>query len=206
MIKVVFFDFDGVLTVDKTGSQTTTRYLSQATGVDPLRVQAAFARHNAALTLGTRTHASIWADICRDLETDLDIKLLNEAFASTPMNQPMLALARQLKLNYSVGMITDNKEDRIDCLKDLHGLGQVFHPIVVSASVGADKRDKQIFLHALGLVSAAPSECVLIDNSIRNLVVPRELGMEVIHFDDETNDVSALVRELQDRGVRISNA
>src|SRR3982751_4578729 len=115
MLKVIFFDLDGVLTVDKTGSLTTTRYLSQATGVELPRVQAAFARRNADLTLGRCTHASSWAGICRDLGTDIDMKSLHEAFASTPMNEPMLALARQLKLNYSVGMITDNKVDRIDC-------------------------------------------------------------------------------------------
>ena len=206
MIKVIFFDFDGVLTVDTTGSQTTTRYLSIATGVDFPRVQAAFARHNADLTLGRCTHASIWADICRDLGTVLDIKLLDEAFASTPMNQPMLALARQLKLHYSVGIITDNKEDRINCLRELHGLGQLFHPIVVSAFVGGDKRHREIFLHALDLVRALPSECVFIDNSVRNLEVPRELGMKVVHFGDETNDVAGLVRELQGCGVGISSA
>jgi len=34
MIKAVFFDFDGVLTLDKTGSLTTARYISVATGID----------------------------------------------------------------------------------------------------------------------------------------------------------------------------
>jgi phosphoglycolate phosphatase-like HAD superfamily hydrolase len=39
-IKAVLFDFDGVLTTDKTGSLTTARFLSQRTGIDLARVQS----------------------------------------------------------------------------------------------------------------------------------------------------------------------
>jgi len=33
MSKAVFFDHDGVLTIDKTGSLTTNRFLSEQTGI-----------------------------------------------------------------------------------------------------------------------------------------------------------------------------
>jgi len=59
MIKAVFFDFDGVLTTHKTGSLTTTRFISQATGIDHTRVEAAFSRYNEDLTRGTCRYAAI---------------------------------------------------------------------------------------------------------------------------------------------------
>ena len=65
MIKAIFFDYDGVLTKDKTGSYTTIRYLSQAAGVDFSKAKEAFGRHNKELTLGTTTHAEIWQQILR---------------------------------------------------------------------------------------------------------------------------------------------
>jgi putative hydrolase of the HAD superfamily len=39
--KAVFFDFDGVLTLDRTGSLTTNRYLNQTTGIPLERIDAA---------------------------------------------------------------------------------------------------------------------------------------------------------------------
>ena len=96
MIKALFFDFDGVLTMDKTGSLTTTRYLSHATGIEHMRVKAAFARFNEDLIRGKCTHASIWDEVCRDIGTNIDIALLDRAFASTPIDDEMLALAKRL--------------------------------------------------------------------------------------------------------------
>ena len=206
MFKAIFFDFDGVLTLDQTGSLTTTRYLSKVTGIDPGRVAAAFAPFNDDLTRGKRTHATVWADIGRALGTDVDISLLDDAFASTPLNNEMLALARRLRPHYLAGMITDNKQDRMHCLERLHRLSADFDPIVVSAAVGSTKTGRSIFERALALACVAPTECIFIDNSVRNLVVPREMGMVGLHFDDARNDVPGLIQALTERGVLLGAA
>lgn len=206
MFKAIFFDFDGVLTLDRTGSLTTTRHISQVTGIDAERVKAAFAHFNDDLTLGRCTHAAIWADICRTLRADIDITLLEEAFASTPLNDEMFALARRLRSHYVVGVITDNKQDRMECIERLHALSSNFDPIVVSAAVGSTKAHRGIFEHALALARVEPGECIFIDNSVRNLVVPRAMGMVGMHFDDFTRDVPGLIGELRERGVALGNA
>jgi putative hydrolase of the HAD superfamily len=206
MIKALFFDFDGVLTLDRTGSLTTTRYISVATGIDHARVTAAFATYNDDLTRGRCTHAEVWAEICNDLMADVDIALLERAFASTPLNVEMLALATRLRPSYIIGVITDNKQDRMDCIEGLHGLSYIFQPIVVSAAVGSTKTDRAIFEHALALADVAPSECIFIDNSARNLAVPRAMGIDAIHFDDEANDIPKLIGELRERHVVVGDA
>ena len=86
MIKAVFFDYDGVLTTDKTGSLTTTRHLSKATGIELSVVKATFNRYNRDLTLGKTTHIQVWHEICSALGQKLDIRLLFEAFESTRRN------------------------------------------------------------------------------------------------------------------------
>jgi putative hydrolase of the HAD superfamily len=206
MFKALFFDFDGVLTLDRTGSLTTTRYISKVTGIDPRRVEAAFAHFNDDLTRGKCTHAAIWADIRRALCADVDITLLEEAFASTPLNDEMFALARRLRTHHVVGMITDNKQDRMECIGRLHRLSSDFDPIVVSAAVGSTKANRDIFEHALSLARVAADECIFIDNSVRNLSVPREMGIVGIHFDDVKNDVAGLIDELGERGVVLGGA
>lgn len=204
MIKAVFFDYDGVLTTDKTGSLTTCRYLAGATGIDLAAVKAAFSRHNADLTLGRTTHRQAWGEICQSLGQELDIGLLREAFESTPLNAGMLALARKLKRSNIVGIITDNKKDRIDHLRQHQGLDSMFEPIVVSAEIGADKKGDAIFLHALRLAGVRAEEAVFIDNSRDNLVAPAALGIKAIFHDDERNDIDALTEALESCGVLVA--
>lgn len=191
-IRAVFFDFDGVLTTDRTGSLTTLRFLSQATGIALAALREAFTEHNDALNLGRTSHAQIWPAVCRRLGTPIDIGLLEAAFESTPLNTAMFRLARRLRQRCSVGIITDNKKDRMDCLKVSAALPALFDPIVVSAEAGSDKRGPLIFERALTLAAARPGECVFIDNSRDNLVAPAALGLHTIFFDDERNDVQGL--------------
>ena len=200
-VRAVLFDFDGVLTNDKTGSLTTTRYLSQRTGIELSKVQAAFRRFNNDLTLGRTTHAAVWGEICADLGQAVGLHLLEEAFASTPLSDRMLAVARGLRSRYAVGIVTDNKKDRIDALKRLHDLPRLFDPIVVSAEVGHGKDSPEIFLGALRLLRARPEECVFIDNSKDNLAAPAAIGIKTIYFDDEKRDFEALLAELRAHGV-----
>ena len=206
MIKAVFFDFDGVLTTDKTGSTTTTRYISQRTGIELAAVKAAFDRHNTALTLGRATHSQIWLQLCDELGQPLSLSLLHEAFESTPLNRKMLNLASKLKRSHTVGVITDNKKDRIDFLRRHHNLDALFKPVVVSAEVGSDKGEQEIFLAALSSAGVRASESVFIDNNKQNLVVPGALGMKTCFHDDERNDVEGLVRKLQEAGVAVGDA
>jgi putative hydrolase of the HAD superfamily len=206
LIKAVFFDYDGVLTTDKTGSLTTTRYLSRVTGLALPTVRAAFSRYNNDLTLGKTTHAQIWSNICRAMGREVDICLLYEAFESTPINARMFSLARQLKERLFVGIITDNKTDRIDHLKRYQKLSSVFDPIIVSAEVGADKGNAEIFLIALRHAGVSPEEAVFVDNNRDNLEAPNALGMKTIFHDDEQNDIEILVENLKALGIRACNA
>ena len=198
VVKAVFFDFDGVLTKDKTGSLTTLRYLSRQTGIAYDQLRNAFEPFNNDLNLGKTTHDEIWSDLCAALKVHIDKSLLRGAFESTPINHEMLELARKLRRHYFVGIITDNKKDRIDYLKRHLDLAAAFDPIVVSAEVGSGKETSSTFARALGHLRIAPDESVFIDNTRQNLVAPRALGMKTVHFDDEENDVHALCRILRD--------
>ena len=129
MIKAIFFDYDGVLTTDKIGSLTTYRYLSKASGVDYELIRDAFSNYNTDLLLGKTTHRAIWEAICESIGHKLDFSLLEQAFLSTPTNDAMFELARKLRNRYAVGIITDNKKDRIDCLRKLQQLDELFYPV-----------------------------------------------------------------------------
>jgi putative hydrolase of the HAD superfamily len=205
-IKALFFDYDGVLTTDKTGSISTCRYISQRTNIELSQVADAFRVHNGDLTIGKRSYADAWPEICSRLGQDIPLKLLVEAFDSTPVNAEMLALARVLANRYVVGIVTDNKMERIERVRRTQCLDDVFKPIVVSAEVGCTKEDRRIFRVALARANVSAEEAVFIDNSRANLIAAADVGIRTIYFDDETNDVPALRRCLEERyGVSVQS-
>ena len=110
----------------------------------------------------------------------------------------MLALARELKRRgITIGMITDNKCDRVDAILEHYGLRELFDIVVVSAAHGCTKDQRGIFEISVTQAKVAFHECIFIDNSPKNLVAARELGMHVLHFDDELRDYILLKDQIE---------
>lgn len=192
LIKAIFFDFDGVLTTDKYGSTSTFHFLAKSTGISEILLSEAFAPHMANLIFGRKSHADVLPAISASLGYPIEATRIFDAFDSTPINHPVLDLARNLKSSYAVGIITDNSSDRMERLVDLHSFKSIFDPIVVSADYHSSKHMPDLFIRALELAGIKPQESIFIDNTEKNLVIAKEAGMHVIHHDDEINDVARL--------------
>lgn len=203
MIRAVFFDFDGVLTTHQTGGYTNCIYLHHKTGIDYDTIKKCYDEFNYDLTIGKTTFAQIWDEFCKRVGKQIDIKLLHEAFESTPPNSSVLELANQLKTNYTLGIITNNKVRRIETVTKKLNFNQTFEHIIISARVGATKGEKKIFDEALTQANATPDQCVFIDNQQKNLIVPKQMGFKTIFFDTQNDTKETLADELRKCGVVI---
>ena len=201
MIQAIFFDFDGVLTRDRTGTLTTCRYLAEATGIAFDELRAAMEPHRAALLRGETTRDATWPLVCEALRRDIARELLVRAFESTPLDPAMFAFANSLSRHGRLGIITDNPKDRMDVVKGTLWLDRLFAPIVVSAEEGCTKDDPAIFGRALAKAGVPAAVAVFIDNAVENVAVANSVGMHAIHFDDEVRDLAKLARELLALGV-----
>jgi len=193
------FDFDGVLTTDKTGSVSTIRSLGRQTGLSEEALWDAFAPFNEQLLLGRTTHHAVWPEICMRLGRDLDPLVLVQAFESTPMRHDMLAYAAELGSCYVTAVITDNKSDRMRCLSERHSLASIFNLVLVSAEHGSGKEHTSIFERAIELLGVEPEECVFVDNSERSLVAPAALGMNTVYFNEAADTAQSLAQLLSSR-------
>jgi len=192
-LKAVLFDFDGVLTTDKTGSLTTCKYLSDVTGINFHDISSAYKPFNNDLLLGKTSHSKIWNLFCEKLGKQIDDNLLIEAFKSTPLNQTMINIANSLKKKgLLLGIVTDNKKDRIDFLRAYHKLDDIFDCIIVSADFGVDKSSQDIFIIASRKLNTLPEDCLYIDNQPKNLTIPKVMGMKTYFHDDSINDINLL--------------
>jgi putative hydrolase of the HAD superfamily len=202
MIKAIFFDFDGVLTIHGSGSYTTCTNIQKHVPDVPIgQILKCYRVHQSKLLLGQTTHADVWKDFCACIGKDLDIEVLHEAFRNTPMNVDIMELCKKLKGRYRLGIITDNSKERIDLLKDEMKLSSIFDVIVVSGETGVRKDSDATFMQALALAKCCAEECVFIDNNESNLTAPKKLGWNTIFYDDKKNDVHSLIEELDGFGV-----
>jgi len=200
-LQAVFFDFDGVLTPDRTGTLTTCRYLARATGIPLDRWRAAFEPYRAALLRGEASRDATWPQVCEAVGSEVPRELLLRAFESTPLDPAMFAFANALARQRKVGIVTDNPKDRMDAVRRTLWLDRVFAPIVVSAEEGVAKDDPVIFQRALQAAGIEAAQAVFIDNVRENVEVARAVGLHGIYFDDEKRDLAALARELLRLGV-----
>ncbi len=196
MIKAIIFDFDGVLTTNKTGSLATVRYISQNSGVGEENVKKAYSKYNRSLLFGEITHKDMWNVFCSDIGKELDYSVLVDSFRSTPLDNQMICLTKELKRLYKIGMITDNKCDRIDEILSFNNLVDLFDVVSISAKYKSGKENKLIFESTISKLDLKASECLFIDNSEKNLIVPNQMGMKTILFDDENRDIPCFVNEM----------
>lgn len=174
MIKAVLFDYDGVLTLDKSGSYTICKYIAAAAGVDYEAFSA-----------------------------EIRIRHLFDSFRNTPVNLKMFELVKNVKHTHKTALITDNKKDRMDAVSAHQKLPELFDVITVSAVIGTLKDAEPIFKKTVTELGVAFGECVFVDNQEKNLIVPKKLGSQTVFFDQKKNDVKALARALKEHGVEI---
>lgn len=184
MIKAVLFDFDGVLTLDKSGSQSILKYISKATGISYDILKREYVKYNDDLLMGNTTHGDIWQRFCSGVGSNIEYELLTEAYRHTPIDYEMVDLVRELKAKYKTAMVTDNKCDRMDEIVTYYNLKELFQVISVSAEIKSGKASERIFVRTLEKLNVKPEECIFIDNSENNLIVPSEMGIHTILFDD----------------------
>lgn len=198
MITHIFFDFDGVLTLDKSGSYTTCQYISKF--IPHLTFEEVLERYKVYhqdLLIGKTTHEVIWDSFCESLGKKLPLRILNEAFEFTPLNNELLDFCRQLKKKYTLGIITDNSTERLNTISTQHHFDEVFDIITISGMVGSRKKKEDIFLHTLSLAQVKPEQCIFIDNSHDNLITPIQLGMKTIFYDHNEKNIELLKKQLQ---------
>lgn len=199
MIKAILFDFDGVLTTDATGSQSICNYICEETGLYIEKFKSVYYKYNDDLLYGKTNHINIWESLCKELNTNIDINILYESFINTPIDNQMLELLHKLKQqNYKIGMVTDNKKDRIDEIVKYYDWNKIFDKITISAEVGSGKECNRIFDETIECLKVNSDECVFIDNQEKNLIVPKNMGMNVMYFDHKKRNYKEVIDEFKE--------
>jgi putative hydrolase of the HAD superfamily len=198
--KIVFFDVDGVLTTNVRGSGFTSEYLSKYWGLSHDKVLELYRPFSAKINAGEKTHEDVWDEFCSKLGKDgTPISVLYEAFSNTPVDKKMYLLIEKIKKNdeCTLGIITNNSIERIETLRDKLGL-EAFDVVIISAREKAMKPKEEIYRIALEKAEVSPENAAFIDNQEKNVVIPNQIGMKGIFFDDIKRDYDALFSQIDE--------
>ena len=112
------------------------------------------------------------------------IKIVKENSSQSYLNKGLIDIVKILKnKNYKIALLSNNSLDLKDRLiKD--GIIDLFDSVIISAEVGYQKPDPEIFNILFFNLNLTPREVVFIDDSSRSLEGSRKIGYTPILFKD----------------------
>ena len=93
--------------------------------------------------------------------------------------------------------LTNWSAEKFSIVRHKYPVFDLFEDIVVSGEVKLIKPDPAIFQFLLQKIQCKPEECLLVDDSIKNIEAARELGFSAVHF----TSPAQLETELQRLGI-----
>ena len=181
MITTVIFDFAGVVSVGRL-FPVIAKNLSEQFGIDEVVIKERLYGNEKQFLLGRETVEDFWKRVCDGLS--IPLREFEEAFRKWELNEETVTLIRELKKKYSVVLLSDNFAPTSAFIRSHPIFNELFDKMYFSNEVHMIKNDPGFFQYALDDLKIKPQECVFIDDQEKNLIAPRELGIQCILFTD----------------------
>ena len=198
MIKAIIFDWGGVLSL--TGSITDFGNIyAPKFGKDPEEYNKLMIENWEIAKVNKMDSKLFWINLAKFLGTDPETfrKDFSEFHG---FNKEILDLAKKLKKNYKLGLLSNQIKDWLEEFIKKHKLKQIFDVIVTSYETGLAKPDITIFREIVKRLNVKPNECVYIDDFETNIPPAKKLGMKTILF----RNCEQLKKDLEAFSVKIN--
>lgn len=200
MIQAVIFDVGGVLI--RTTDYSSRREWEKELGLKEWEAEEiVFGSEMGTLAqCGGISDAELWTWVGERLDlAPARLRAFRQGFwAGDVLDTTLIDFIRRLRPRYQKAIISNATDNLRIALSEKYPIADAFDLIVCSAEEKVMKPDPSIYQLTLNRLGRRPEEAVFIDDSARNIMAARELGMHAIHF-NATMDVPA---ELAKIGVR----
>jgi putative hydrolase of the HAD superfamily len=180
-LKAIFFDLGGVLVKNK--METVYAEFARRLCVDPEQFREFMKCHQAELQTGIMSSAEL-AVLIRErfsLEENV-LRVWEDSYRYVmPVNTALLDLLGPLKERYCLVLVS-NTNDLHARINRERGIYTSFHLVMNSYKIGLAKPHKEMYIRALEKVGLEAGECVVIDDRLEHLSIPKEMGFRVIQY------------------------
>lgn len=183
MIKAIIFDYGGVFSVEADLSAFGKAYAPKF-GVSPEEFNKIIYDNWNQARVNSMDSKFFWRNLAQFLS--IDEKILRKDFTGffKGFRYEVLELAKKLKKNYKLGLLSNHIEDWLEEMIENHKLRDVFDVIVTSYNSKMAKPDITIFKEIVRKLGVKAGECVYIDDMEKNMPPAKMLGMKTILFKD----------------------
>jgi 2-haloacid dehalogenase len=187
-INTLIFDFGGVL-INWDPHRVFQKYFPDAQAIDRFLAEIDFSAWNLQQDKGHR-----FAQAVADLSAQFPqyahlIRAYDEEWEEsiTGAIPGTVELLYRLKAaGYRLYGLTNWNVEKFSIVRHKYAFFDLFDDIVVSGEVKLIKPDPAIFHLLLQKIDRQPKECLLVDDSLKNVEVARKLGFTAIHFTSPT--------------------
>ncbi len=104
--------------------------------------------------------------------------------------QEFLWFAERNYRQYNFVLLSNDVKEWSKCLFELHGLQKYFTESIVSGEIHMRKPENWIFVYTIKHLQGKPQECVFVDNSVQNLNVEHQTGINTVLFNRDNEAYS----------------
>ena len=130
--------------------------------------------------------ADFFREVKKILRADIGygefLPIWNEIFFLSDKNRRVYALAKFLKKNYKLALLTNINILHFEYLKSAFGVFDVFDDILASCELGLSKPNPQIYEKALEILGISPGEALYFDDRPELIASAATLGIRSFIF------------------------
>jgi putative hydrolase of the HAD superfamily len=183
MIKVVFFDFGGVLAEE--GFRNGIDAVGARQGIEGLFAVAERLIYDSGYVLGLAEERQFWDDLRRETGLEgTDMELRKEVLDRFTLRPEVLDEVREIK---GKGIQTAMLSDQTNWLDELDRRSPFylhFDRVFNSYRMHKGKRDPSVFTDVCRELGIAPGEGLLVDDNPGNVERAKDVGMQTILYRD----------------------
>lgn len=185
MIKIVFFDFGGVLAEE--GFYEGLKVIGKKNGLDPnyFFQLANEAIHSSGYVTGTASEREYWS-LVREQSgiSEKDEELRHEILERFAIRKEMLRIVKELTGQGLKTAILSDQTDWLETLNDKEHFFHLFDRVFNSYRIKKSKRDSSLFVDIAEDMVIKPEEALFIDDNAGNVERAGKAGFKAIHFTD----------------------
>ena len=184
MIKTIISDLGGVFL--NRGIWLFWDHVNKTYNIPTETVKMAFLKFYKPYFSAEINEKEFWIKFQNDLSLDEDWNILrNNLLDFFQINKEVGSLYKDLKAKkYKLVLLSDQTKEWWPILNTKYKISSYFDFTIISAEVGFNKPDPQIYKYALKESSSVAGESLFIDDLEQNLKPARGLGIETVLFID----------------------
>ena len=185
MITTIIFDLSEVLLRGIVGSHT---FLEKNLGF-PVKDEYFYNDAFDQFMLGKISEDVYWQEVIKKNEWNISIDILKKsARRNFTEIKGTREIIKQLKeKGYTLILLSNHGKEWVEYIESQYAYRTLFNHVVYSYDVHLAKPNKDIFKHVLTTFALTPEECLLIDDSVKNVTAAKESGINTIIFKTSEN-------------------